>query len=265
MVPDKNIRRNGWLALVAAALFVLTALSAEPARAITCKVTPDNIGIDLMYHGATLTVTGESAAGDDLIVKVSSTKYSDVHLKYKGKASGIFWMKLGNMEYKNVPNVYMLYSTAPLNNMLDAGERAVNQIGFDAIQANSEMERSDGAEVGAEWFDEFLKFKQKEKLYSITESTISRKPGANGNTFSLEVAWPFQAPPENYTVQVLAVRDGKVVDQASAPITVAQAGMVKKLSGLAFNNSAVYGIMAIIIAMVAGFAVGAVFKGGGSH
>ncbi len=257
-----NIRSYGRVLLAATALFVLSALTAEPARALTCQVTPDNIGISLIYNGATLTITGESTPGDDLIVKVSSTQYTDVHLKYKGKASGIFWMKLGTMEFKNVPNVYMLYSTGPLNNMMGAEARAANQIGYDAIRANATMERSDHAEVGPEWFDQFLKFKQKEKLYSITEGTVTR----NGNQFKLEAHWPFQAPPETYNVQVLAVRNGQVVEQATAPITVAQVGMVKKLSGLAFNNAAVYGIMAIVIAMVAGFAVGAIFKkGGGSH
>ena len=39
-----------------------------------------------------------------------------------------------------------------------------------------------------------------------------------------------------------------------------------KLSNLAFNHAAVYGILAIFVAMAAGFAVGALFKkGGGAH
>ncbi|MDH3392453.1 MAG: TIGR02186 family protein [Desulfobulbaceae bacterium] len=259
-----KVSMNGLVSLLAGILFVGMALSAVPAQALTCKVAPNEIPINLMYNGATLTVTGVSAPGDDLIVKVSS-KTTDVHLKYKGKASGLFWMKMGNMEFKNVPNVYMLYSTGSINNLLDAEGRAANMIGYDAIRAGSEMERSDGVEVESKWFDEFLKFKKTEKLYSSQEGTIVRKQSAAGNEFSMQVAWPFQAPPATYTVDVYAVRDGKVVDQSSAPITVAQAGIVKQLSGMAFNNSAVYGVLAVIIAMVAGFAVGAVFKGGGSH
>lgn len=259
-----QIATNTLFSVLAGILFVVMALPAMPAQALTCKVAPNEIPINLMYNGATLTVNGVSAPGDDLIVKVSS-KTGDVHLKYKGKASGLFWMKMGNMEFKNVPNVYMLYSSGPVNTLMDASARAENMIGYDAIRAGSEMERSDGQEVESKWFDEFLKFKKTEKLYSSQEGTIVRKQGAAGNEFSLQVDWPFQAPPETYIVDVYAVRDGKVVDRSSAPITVAQAGIVKQLSGMAFNNSALYGFVAVVIAMVAGFAVGAVFKGGGSH
>ena len=255
---------NGLYAFLAGIFFIVMAMPVVQAQALTCQVTPDAVPINLMYNGATLTVSGISGQGEDLLVKVSSPA-SDVHLKYKGKASGLFWMKMGNMEFKNVPNVYMLFSTGSIENLLDANSRTDNMIGYDAIRAGSTMERSDGVEVEGKWFDEFLKFKKTEKLYNVQEGTIVRRQGANGDEFSLTVAWPFQAPPATYTVDVFAVRDGKVVERASAPLTVAQAGIVKQLSGLAFNNAAVYGILAVIIAMVAGFAVGAIFKGGGSH
>ena len=49
-------------------------------------------------------------------------------------------------------------------------------------------------------------------------------------------------------------------------MTVVRSGIVAKLSNLAFNHAAIYGIIAIVIAMAAGFAVGALFKkGGGAH
>lgn len=257
---SNKIVSNGFLSLLAGIFFVGMALPVASAQALTCQVTPDAIPINLMYNGTTLNITGASNPGDDLLVKVSSTT-GDVHLKYKGKASGFLWMKMGNMAFKNVPNVYMLSSTGAINTVLDASGRTANMIGYDAIQAGSEMERSDGVEVEGKWFAEFLKFKKAEELYSVQEGAIVRENGK----FSVAVDWPFQAPPATYTVEVFAVRDGKVVDQASAPFTVAQAGIVKQLSGMAFNNSALYGFVAVVIAMVAGFAVGAVFKGGGSH
>ena len=260
-----KISGNGLSVLLAGIFFIVVALPVASAQALTCQVTPDAIPINLMYNGATLTVTGTSGPGDDLLVKISSST-GDVHLKYKGKASGLFWMKMGNMEFKNVPNVYMLYTTGSVDTLLDATSRTANVIGYDALRAGSTMERSDGVEVEAKWFDEYLKFKKAENLYHVQEGTIVRRHGEAGDEFTLSVAWPFQAPPATYTVEVYAVRDGQVVDRASAPITVEQAGVVKQLSGLAFNNPAIYGLLAVVIAMVAGFAVGAIFKkGGGSH
>jgi hypothetical protein len=72
--------------------------------------------------------------------------------------------------------------------------------------------------------------------------------------------------PGTYNIEVLAVHDGKVVDKTTTSLEVARAGIVATLSNLAFNQPAVYGIIAIIVAMAAGFAVGALFKkGGGAH
>ena len=82
----------------------------------------------------------------------------------------------------------------------------------------------------------------------------------------MDVAWPYQAPPGIYTVDVLAVRDGNVVDHASTHLEVKSTGMVKALSKMAFDQAGLYGIMAVVIALLAGLAVGAIFKkGGGSH
>jgi len=47
---------------------------------------------------------------------------------------------------------------------------------------------------------------------------------------------------------------------------VEQAGLVATLSGMATKHAGLYGLMAVIVALVAGLGVGAVFKkGGGSH
>jgi hypothetical protein len=65
---------------------------------------------------------------------------------------------------------------------------------------------------------------------------------------------------------VYAVKEGKVVEQATSKVLVEQVGVVKGLAGMAKNNGALYGILAIIAALGAGFGVGMVFKkGGGAH
>ena len=84
--------------------------------------------------------------------------------------------------------------------------------------------------------------------------------------FGLDLNWPYQAAPGTYNIDALTVRNGAVVDRTETSLTVARAGMVAQLSNLAFNHAAVYGIIAIVVAMLSGFAVGALFKkGGGAH
>jgi len=253
--------------LSALVLLLALTLTAGPARALTCQVSPSRIDIKLNYHGATLTVTGENVAGDDLIIRIGN-QAGEAHYKYLGKASGLFWMKKGDVGFKNVPGVYLLYSSRELDNLLDETAQKANLIGYKALEDVAEMESASPElrEDETHWKNEFFRFKEKQNLYAIHTGTVTRQHGQDNDNYRVEVAWPFQAPPGDYTVEAMAIRGGQVVERAQAGFSVERAGIVAQLSGLAFNNAALYGIMAVVIAIIAGFAVGMIFKkGGGAH
>lgn len=261
------LSRNIVKFLVVIGLTVLPFVNNTPALAVTCEVSPAIVPIMLKYNGADLSITGSSKAGDDLIIRISND-HADAHYKYKGKAGGIFWMKKGDISFKNVPGVYMLYSTGEIDHLLSENEQKANQIGYKGLKAASEME-TESAEIQGQdekWKNEFIRFKESQKLYAIHSGTVTRQHGQTNDTFQVDVRWPYQAGPGTYTVEALAIRNGQVVENSSTQFTVKRAGLVEKLSTMAFENSALYGIMAVIIAIVAGFAVGMVFKkGGGAH
>jgi len=253
------------LAMAAVVLLGLAVLPVPSAQALTCSVTPDNIPITLSYHGAQLTITGQSASTDDLIVTITSEP-ADTALKYKEKVGGLVWMKKGSLEFKDAPRVYLLHSTADLSRILGAAELNQHLLGFDALRGHIRIEDSQGNEADGKWFDEYLKFKKQEKVYDAQEGTIVRQHGVEGNTYQVEVSWPYQAPPGTYKVEVFAARDGKVVDRAATQFEVKSTGITSILSKMAFDQAGLYGIMAVVIALIAGLAVGAIFKkGGGSH
>lgn len=244
------------------AAFVMTVLfSGRAAWALTTEVTPQNIPIKLFYHGALLKIDGQCGANDDLIVKISNTP-EDAHMKYKGKAAGIFWMKLGDISFEHVPGAYLLATSQNLDSLMQKDEQIKEGIGLESIKAGATIESSAEGMDKDRWINEFIKFKEEEKLYRVEEGKITQQSGE----YHLEMKWPYQATPGTYKVEVLAVRDGNIVDRAESDLTVTRVGIVDQLSSMAFNQAAVYGIIAIVVAMVAGFAVGLLFKkGGGAH
>lgn len=255
---------NAALMLYAAAAITVLFPGGQ-AWALTTQVTPQHIPINIMYHGAQLSIQGESDINDDLIVRIS-TEPAEVHMKYKGKAAGLFWMKMGDMNFEHVPAAYLLYSSRNLDSLLQADVRIKEGIGFASIKAHATVESSAKEMDPERWIAEFIKLKKAENLYLVQEGTITRRQAADGNEYQLDVQWPYQAAPGTYNVEVFAVRDGNVVDRAETSLTVARAGLVAQLSNLAFNHAALYGIISIVVAMAAGLAVGALFKkGGGAH
>ncbi len=235
---------------------------SDPAMALTCKATPGKIPVTIGYHGTKVKVEGEGLATQDVVVQISS-KLGSAHLKYKGKAAGIFWMKLGNIVFEDVPKVYLIYSTNDVSKILSKEECKEFSIGYEALEKKAKIETNMKDFDRDKWMVEFFKFMEDENLYDEEIGQI--KVDKKSHTYSVEIDWPFQAPPGEYNVEVFAVAGGKVVDQASAKIQVEQVGIVKKLSHMAFEKPALYGIIALVVAIVAGFGVGMIFKGGGAH
>ncbi len=244
-----------------AALTISVFFSNANCWALTTQVTPQNVPITLFYHGAQISIQGQNASDTDLIVKISSEP-SGAHMKFKGKAAGLFWMKMGDISFEHVPSAYLLYTSRNLDDILSEDQRIKEGIGFEAIKAGTTVESSAKDMDPDRWIGEFIKFKQAEKLYQLEENAIIRQQGG----YQLNIDWPYQAAPGTYDVEVIAVREGSIVDKTVTSFTVERTGTVSKLSDLALNHAAIYGVIAILVAMAAGFAVGALFKkGGGAH
>jgi len=232
------------------------------SQAVTCETTPSLIPITMGYHGMKVTIKGESAPGDQVIVKITSAP-ADAHLKYKGKAAGIFWMKLGTLIFKNIPGTYLVSTSAPVDTILSPAERDQNSIGYEALQKKAEITAEHGELPAGDWFTEFLEFKQQEKIYALTEGNV--QVDQNGG-YTLALDWPYQAQPATYTVEAITSRDGRVTGRAESSVKVEMTGMVATISDMATNRRALYGAIAIVVALAVGFAVGNIFKkGGGAH
>ncbi len=247
----------------AAAVFVAAfAIQPSPARAVTTQAAPANVDISLFYHGVPVEITGQGNPGDDVIVKVTAAP-EEIHLKYKGKAGGIFWMKLGTLTYEHLPGTYLLATSGPVDTVLSATEQDTESVGLRALQKKAVIKAEHGDLPAGDWFKEFKEFKAKENLYAIEEGAV--KVEADGS-YHYTLNWPFQAPPGTYTVETITAKDGQVTGRSQAAITVKMTGVVAKLEEMSSNNRAVYGILAILVALAAGFGVGMIFKkGGGAH
>ena len=247
--------------------FILTffmGIGSASAR-LTAKANHDHINIDFFYHGSTVGVSGMTDPDTELIIKIASPEGHE-SLKEKGKVGGILWMNVGTRKFENVPNLYAIHSTRKLDDMLSREELDRYVIGYPALGRHVEIDPVTTPEEKATWFDEFLKYKERSKLYAATDGKIEMKEKDGAQSYYILTQWPYQAPPGEYLVTVYAVKDGKVVDQAESRVQVAQAGLVKTLAGMAKNNAALYGMISIISALGAGFGVGLVFrKGGGAH
>ncbi|MEC4676990.1 MAG: TIGR02186 family protein [Nitrospirota bacterium] len=245
--------------------FLLLVFFAASAYSVTSEVVPDRIEIGSFYHGSNVVVTGEVEAGKDIIIQFSSPG-KEAHFRKKGKTGGLLWMNVGELEFKPVSDLYLIYSTKDINAILSPDQQDKFMLGYDAFRRRVEVSPISDESEKTKWVNEFIKFKEKNRIYGIFTGEIETKTDGDRETFKLSIDWPYQALPQNYTVSVYAVKNNKVQDYTQSSLNVEKVGALKFLSNMAYNKAMIYGVVSILIAFAAGFIVSVMFKGGGgSH
>lgn len=257
---------SGIMMIVVMALIITFGMANTASAMLTARANHDHITVDFFYHGSSVSVRGESDPGTDLVIKIASPEGRQV-LKQKGKVAGALWMNVGQLKFENTPNFYEVFSTKKIEDLLGPEERDKFVIGYPALQKHVEINPVASEADKATWFNEFVKFKEENRVYAQSSGMIKTTLNAQGRQeYYILTDWPYEAQPGDYLVTVYAVKSGKVIEQAGAKVSVEQVGMVKTLATMAKNNAAFYGVLSIGIALGAGFGVGMVFrKGGGSH
>lgn len=254
------------MVLVALTALIGMAVFAPSAMAeLTTNVNHDLIEIRLNYNGSTVSVKGEAEAGSDLMIKINGADKEE-KLKSKDKVGGLFWMNTDEHIFTEVPDLYFLKSTADPAQILSPDQLMANSIGYESLAANGKIEPEVSPDQKSVLFDEFFKYKEDQKLYDQSVGGIDTGASGNGQSFSTVFDWPYQAKPGVYEVTVYSVRDGQITDTSIGEVRVEETGVVKTLSDMSKNNGGLYGLLAIGVAVIAGFGVGVVFrKGGGAH
>jgi len=247
------------LELVVACFLIL--IYSPGALSITSEVSPDHISVGSLYRGSKIVINGETEADKEIIIKINSPAIK-AHLRKKGKALGILWMNIGELEFNPASDVYLIYTTGDIDGILSESEQEKFAIGYDAFKKIVDVSPvSDDAEK-EKWVEEFIRFKEKKDVYGVFPGKIETETIGDKKSYNLTVDWPYEAPPQEYRVSVYAVKDNVVHDRSESPLIVEKVGVLRFLSNMAFNNALIYGIISIIIAVAAGFLVSLIFKAG---
>jgi len=266
--PVINIFSNGLSFLTGFTLSISSLMFfifVSDSLSITSNVSPNTISVGSFYRGSKVAITGETDAGNEIIIKVSSPEVK-AQLRKKGKAGGVLWMNVGELEFNPVSDVYFIYSTKDIKEILSEREQDKYSIGYDAFKRLVEVSPVRGESEKEQWIKEFIRFKEKGHVYGVFQGKIETGTVGDKTTYNLIVDWPYEAPPQEYKISVYAVKDNVIRNHAENSLVVEKTGVLKFLSNMAFNNALIYGIISIIIAVAAGFIVSLIFKGSrGGH
>ena len=245
-----------WLFFLVLILFASFVASGSENKQSALTVVPEQIQIGSIYNGAELRVTSNTLACDGAVIVVKGDN-EEITLNRKGRVA-VIWMNVARITISGVPGIYIMASSEKLDKICSKETQEKLGLGLESLRASVNIS-SDNSLTGEE-FDQFLKLKFDKGTYN-TKNNIELKSTPTGKMeISAVLPIPSEMPPGIYEINLYCFREGKVVDRQSTPLRIERIGLPRTIKNLSENNSAMYGIIAIIAAMMAGAIMSIIFS-----
>lgn len=245
-------KRTGLLA--AGLLVACGGASAAPKTgpgSLALKMDPPRVEMGPFYSGARLRLEGSVAAGSRVLVLVRGGEREEVF--NRRRKAGPIWVVSGKVRVSGIPTTFLRFTSGYLRYFLNRDAIELHQLDEASIKHQMRLEPDQDHElIVAGW----LSLKAEEGTYGLFREGVKMGTrGPQGVPWVSEFAWPRKAPPGRYQVAAYEIRDGAVVGTVSAPLPVVKVGFPAWLSALALDRSLLYGVLAVVVAAIAGFGI----------
>lgn len=246
-------RRCAGCALVTLVLMAAT-VPRVAGRTLAADLSKDEVSITAGFSGTDVLVFGTVNRGHEVAVVVRGPA-THVTMRRKSQIAGL-WINTAAKTFSQVPSFYAVAASQPLGRLAAPGVLDRNGIGVDALDLLEVLALQPPAEV-AKWRAALIRAKQRKGLYSEARGRVTFM---GERLFRTRVHLPANVPTGIYAVETYAFQDGRVVRARTMPLRVAKAGIEAQVSWFAEHRSAVYGLAALLIALLSGWLSYLVFR-----
>ena len=99
--------------------------------------------------------------------------------------------------------------------------------------------------------------KQESKLFSVSEVPVKV---IGGRLFRVELVFPSNVPTGHYAAEIYLFKNGRPVSISRKTLDVRREGVEATIFQFAHQHAAIYGILAIVVALLAGWLAGVIFR-----
>lgn len=237
-----------------------TELIPAPPEEVVAGLSQDNIGITASFDGSAILIYGaikrdapEPPGHLGVIVTLEGPS-GPVTIRHKTREMGI-WVNTSSVGVASAPSYYAVASSDPLSEILDPAQDVIQRISIPlALRSFSGPIEVDDARPFTE---ALLRIRENEDLYQLDEGAVHI---VQDTLFRADFKLPSNLTEGDYKTRIFLTRDGKVVDQHRAAIYVRRVGLERWLYMLSKNYAAIYGLMSLALAVIAGWAAAEAFK-----
>ena len=240
--------------LLSAIVILLALGSGARAQPLVADLSQHLVAITAGFTGADIVMFGATDGPGDVIIVVTGPPKPTI-VRRKGRLAGI-WVNRESMLFADAPTFYGVAASKPIDEILAHNQLDRHQIGVDHIRLlppNPEARRYDIPEFR----EALVRARQRDGLYGGEPGKVTF---LGERLFRARMALPAKVTTGTYRVQMFLVREGQVVTVQTTPLLVSKIGFGADVFDFAHQDSAFYGLIAILMAAAAGWTAAAAFR-----
>ena len=212
------------------------------------------IQIETDFNGKEIIIFGIFEPKEDTIISIKGPDM-DTKISKKEKLFG-FWFNTKKIIYKELPSIFFLASSAPIQDILNKEAIIKEKLYFDDLLTNIITQRNFIEQKNLnEWKNNLISIKTKEDLYKEYEfKNIENK------LFQTRVFFPSQSVPGKYQVTIYQIKDKIILSKKNKVILIRKSGIGDKIYKFAHEQSAAYGLLSILFAVLSGLIAATIFR-----
>ncbi len=235
-------------------------LLALPVRAeeIVSGVSQSGVSITTNFDGTAIMVYGaairDRPAPDWPLLQVIITiegPSAPLVVRKKERVAGI-WLNRGAVQIASAPSFYAVATTGDIGEILSPAEDAKYHVTIPQTIEAVGSSADQGKYIAA-----LQRIRAESGSYRLAQDSVLL---LRQSLFRTDITLPANLVEGPYKVRIFLTRGGEVVDMQESQINVAKAGLERALYNLAMQSPLIYGVLSLLMAMVAGWGASELFK-----
>ncbi len=217
-------------------------------------ITANFDGSDILIYGAVKRET-PIPPGPPLQVIVTIEGPSEaLTVRRKDRRFGI-WINTEQLRIGSAPGFYVVASSEPLAEMLAPEEDIRYRISI-PLAMRAFAGATDVSDT-IPFTQAMVRIREKEGLYRLDEGNVKI---ADQTLFRADVSLPANLIEGAYKTRIFLLRDGRILDVHRAAIEVRKVGLERWLFRLSRDEPLLYGLMSLLLAVLAGWGANEAFR-----
>ena len=227
----------------------------EPsAPNLLVDLSSPRVSITSAFQGESLLLFGMFDPPGEIVVVVNGPPARETVMR-KERFLGL-WLNTGRQSFGDVPAYYFIAASQPLQRLLARGVGGEILSLEDRLASVHPLSSREEAEL-TKLRGGLVEVKRREGLYpaAIGQVTIQ-----GSRLFRAELPFPSRLPEGEYDIRAYLLREGKIVAAVTRPLPVGKVGFSADLATWSRDESALYGMAAIAMALLVGWVGGTIMR-----